>query len=54
MELRGKKLFKSSLKLEPGVVTDQVLWLVERQGEKVKTEQVMGVAFVPLTRKKGP
>lgn len=27
----------------------QVLWLVERQGEQVKTERLMGVAFVPLT-----
>ncbi len=29
----------------------QVLWLVERQGDKIKTERIMGVAFVPLTRK---
>lgn len=28
----------------------QVLWLVTRQGEEIKTEQIMGVAFVPLTR----
>lgn len=27
----------------------QVLWLVERHGEEVKSERMMGVAFVPLT-----
>jgi protein-L-isoaspartate(D-aspartate) O-methyltransferase len=27
----------------------QVLWLVERQGQEVKTQRLMGVAFVPLT-----
>lgn len=27
----------------------QVLWLVERQGQEIKTERMMGVAFVPLT-----
>lgn len=27
----------------------QALWLVERQGQEVKSERVMGVAFVPLT-----
>ena len=27
----------------------QVLWLVERQGDKVTSERIMGVAFVPLT-----
>jgi protein-L-isoaspartate(D-aspartate) O-methyltransferase len=30
----------------------QVLWLVERQGDKIKTERIMGVAFVPLTRQR--
>jgi protein-L-isoaspartate(D-aspartate) O-methyltransferase len=27
----------------------QVLWLVERRGEEVKSQRMMGVAFVPLT-----
>ncbi|MEA3408491.1 MAG: protein-L-isoaspartate(D-aspartate) O-methyltransferase [Chloroflexota bacterium] len=27
----------------------QALWLVEREGEEVKTERLMGVRFVPLT-----
>ena len=27
----------------------QVLWLVERHGEEIKTERLMGVIFVPLT-----
>lgn len=27
----------------------QVLWLVERRGEEVKSRRMMGVAFVPLT-----
>jgi len=27
----------------------QALWLVERRGEEVKSTQLMGVAFVPLT-----
>ncbi len=26
----------------------QVLWLVERHGEEIKSERIMGVAFVPL------
>ncbi len=28
----------------------QVLWLIERAGEEVKSQRVMGVTFVPLTR----
>jgi protein-L-isoaspartate(D-aspartate) O-methyltransferase len=32
----------------------QVLWVIERHGEEIKSEQVMGVAFVPLTRGEGP
>jgi protein-L-isoaspartate(D-aspartate) O-methyltransferase len=27
----------------------QVLWLVERRGEEIKSQRTMGVAFVPLT-----
>jgi len=27
----------------------QVLWLIEREGEEIRSERVMGVAFVPLT-----
>jgi len=27
----------------------QVLWLVERKGEDVTSQRVMGVGFVPLT-----
>ncbi|MFO7919016.1 MAG: protein-L-isoaspartate(D-aspartate) O-methyltransferase [Anaerolineae bacterium] len=27
----------------------QALWLVEREGEEIKTERLMGVRFVPLT-----
>jgi len=31
----------------PGTI--QVLWLVERQGEQVRSRQVADVMFVPLT-----
>lgn len=32
----------------------QELWLVKRQGEQIRKERVMGVAFVPLTRRNEP
>jgi protein-L-isoaspartate(D-aspartate) O-methyltransferase len=32
----------------------QVLWLVIKTGKEIRKEQVMGVAFVPLTRRVGP
>jgi len=32
----------------------QVLWVVERHGQDITSEQVMGVTFVPLTRRNEP
>ena len=32
----------------------QVLWVIERHGEEITSEQVMDVAFVPLTRGEAP
>ncbi len=32
----------------------QVLWVIERRGQEITSEQVMDVAFVPLTRGEAP